>query len=77
MSMRFLEIACSNKSSDGKMSFRHGVSDLIFQIPEMNSTLIPSSIRIVGKLKVFKNQTAGGVGTVVAAADDINMDKEY
>ena len=74
MSMRFLEIACSNKSSDGKMSFRHGVSDLIFQIPEMNSTLIPSSIRIVGKLKVFKNQTAGGVGTVVAAADDINMD---
>lgn len=74
MSNRFLEIACSNKTSDGKMSYRHGISDLIFQVPAMNSTLIPSSVRIVGKLKVFKNQSAGGVGTVVAAGDDIHLD---
>tara|TARA_R110000822_G_scaffold58851_3_gene146956 strand:+ start:10019 stop:11365 length:1347 start_codon:yes stop_codon:yes gene_type:complete len=74
MSNRFLEIACSNKTSDGKMSYRHGISDLIFQIPAMNSTLIPSSVRIVGKLKVFKNQSGAGVGAVVTAGDDINMD---
>ena len=74
MSNRFLEIACSNKTSDGKMSYRHGISDLIFQVPAMNSTLIPSSIRVVGKLKVFKNQSGAGVGSVVTAGDDINMD---
>tara|TARA_R110000824_G_scaffold159816_1_gene334341 strand:- start:2153 stop:3487 length:1335 start_codon:yes stop_codon:yes gene_type:complete len=71
-SNRFLEIACSNKTSDGKMSFRNGVSDLIFEIPEMNSTLIPGSVRVVGKLKVFKNATGGGA--VVGIGDDINLD---
>ena len=69
---RYLEISCSNKTSDGKMSFRKGISDLIFEIPEMNSTLIPGSVRVVGKLKVFKN--ASGVGTVVDLGDDINLD---
>ncbi len=72
MSNRYLEIACSNKTSDGKMSFRKGISDLIFEIPAMNSTLIPSSVRVVGKMKVYKNATGGG--TVVALGDDINMD---
>ena len=69
---RYLEIACSNKTSDGKMSFRKGISDLIFEIPEMNSTLIPGSVRVTGKLKVYKNATGGG--TVVALGDDINLD---
>ncbi len=69
---RYLEIACSNKTSDGKMSFRKGISDLIFEIPEMNSTLIPGSVRVTGKLKVYKNATGGG--TVVDLGDDINLD---
>tara|TARA_R110000824_G_scaffold231517_1_gene419418 strand:- start:22872 stop:24200 length:1329 start_codon:yes stop_codon:yes gene_type:complete len=67
---RYLEIACSNKTSDGVMSYRGGISDLIFQIPAMNSTLIPSSVRIVGKIKVFKN----GAKAVVTAGHDISMD---
>lgn len=71
-SMRYLEISCSNKTSDNKMSFRKGISDLIFEIPAMNSTLIPGSVRIVGKMKVYKNATGGGA--VVDLADDINMD---
>ena len=70
MSNRFLEIQMSNKPSDGKVSYRKGVSDLIFQIPAMNSTLIPSSVRLVGKLRVWKN----GTPSVVALADDIHMD---
>jgi hypothetical protein len=45
----------SNQNSNGKTSFKKGQSDLIFQIPAMNSTLIPQSVRLVGKLNVYKN----------------------
>ena len=49
MSNRYLEIPVSNKTSDGKMSFHNGIANLIFQLPAINSTLIPGSVRIVGK----------------------------
>lgn len=53
MSNRFLEIPVSNKTSDGKMSFHNGVANLIFQLPAINSTLIPNSVRICGKIEYF------------------------
>lgn len=69
MSNRFLEIQMSNKPNDNLVSYRKGMSDLIFQIPAMNSTLIPGSVRLVGKLRVKK-----GDGTVIANTDDIHID---
>ena len=55
MSSRFLEISVSNAPSDGKMSFRGGIANLIFQVPQMNSTLNPASIRLTGNIQFFKN----------------------
>jgi hypothetical protein len=55
MANRFLEIPVSNKTSDGKMSFHHGIANLIFQIPSLNSTLIPSSVRICGKIRCYND----------------------
>ena len=68
MSNRFLEIAVSNKTSDSKMSFHKGIANLIFQVPSINATLIPGSVRIVGKLRFYKDDedpptAAGGVET--------------
>lgn len=57
MSSRFLEISVSNSPSDGKMSFRGGIANLIFQVPQMNSTLNPQSIRLTGKIQFFKDAT--------------------
>jgi len=50
---RFLEIACANAPSDKLMSFRAGVSELVFEIPEMDSMLVPTSIRMCGKLRCY------------------------
>ncbi len=66
MSNRYLEVAVSNKTSDSKMSFHKGIANLIFQIPAINSTLIPGSVRISGKLRFYKDDAepptaAGGV----------------
>jgi hypothetical protein len=55
MSNRYLEIPVSNKTSDGRMSFRKGIANLIFQVPAINSTLIPSSVRISGKIRCYLN----------------------
>ena len=53
MSNRYLQIPVSNKTSDGKMSFRKGIANLIFQIPAINSTLIPGSVRIQGSVRCY------------------------
>ena len=50
---RFLEIACANAPSDKLMSFRAGVSELVYEIPEMDSMLVPTSIRMCGKLRCY------------------------
>ncbi len=60
MANRYLEIGASNVPSTGKVSFREGMANLIFQIPAMNSNLIPSSVRIVGKVQFFKSSGAAG-----------------
>tara|TARA_R100001460_G_scaffold10953_1_gene25670 strand:+ start:515 stop:1810 length:1296 start_codon:yes stop_codon:yes gene_type:complete len=63
MSNRYLEISVSNQPSNGKMSFREGMSNLIFQIPAMEGNLIPSSVKICGKIQFFKD----GTGTTPSA----------
>lgn len=68
MSNRYLEVAVSNKTSDSKMSFHKGIANLIFQLPSINATLIPGSVRICGKLRFYKDDedpptAAGGVQT--------------
>ena len=63
MSNRYLEISVSNQPSNNKMSFREGMSNLIFQIPAMEGNLIPSSVKICGKIQFFKD----GTGTVPSA----------
>ncbi len=58
MSSRYLELAPSNKTTTGKYSFKNGVAQISFDIPEGAYLLDPSSIRIAGGVELFKN-TAG------------------
>lgn len=55
MSSRYLELAPSNKTTDGKYSFKNGVASITFDIPEGNYLLDPSSLRIAGAFKVYKD----------------------
>lgn len=66
-SMRYMEIACSNKPSNNKMSFRKGITEMVFQIPEMESYVIPHTIRICGTLRCYKDDSNNDPsGTTVA-----------
>lgn len=58
MSSRYLELAPTNKTTDNKYSFKKGVSQINFTIPEGNYVLDPSSVRIAGKITFFKNDNA-------------------
>ena len=58
MTSRYLELAPSNKTTDDKYSFKKGVAQLIFDIPEGNFVLDPASVRIVGNVRFFKNDSA-------------------
>jgi hypothetical protein len=58
MSSRYLEISVNNSPSDGKMSFRKGIANLIFQVPAMNATLRPASVRVCGKIRFYKDDAA-------------------
>jgi hypothetical protein len=58
MSSRYLELAPTNKTTDNKYSFKKGVAQLNFTIPEGNYVLDPSSVRIVGNITFFKNDNA-------------------
>lgn len=58
MSSRYLEISVNNSPSDGKMSFRKGIANLIFQVPSMNATLRPSSVRVCGKIRFYKDDAS-------------------
>tara|TARA_B100001094_G_C18196316_1_gene811488 strand:+ start:15812 stop:17152 length:1341 start_codon:yes stop_codon:yes gene_type:complete len=69
MSNRYLEIPVSNKTSDGKMSFHNGVANLIFQLPAINSTLIPNSVRIQGSVKYYMDD-AKTVASGVLTSDE-------
>jgi hypothetical protein len=58
MSSRYLELAPTNKTTDNKYSFKKGVAQLNFTIPEGNYVLDPSSVRLVGNITFFKNDNA-------------------
>ena len=73
MSNRYLEIAVSNKSSDGKMSFKNGISNLIFQLPAINGTLIPSSVRISGKIKFIMDDEGAVPSGVLSASSRLGV----
>lgn len=67
--MRYMEIACSNKPSTNKMSFRKGITEMVFQIPEMEAYVIPSSIRICGNFRAYKDDANGDISTTTANID--------
>ena len=54
MSSKYLELAPTNKTTDNKYSFKKGVAQLNFTIPEGNYVLDPSSVRIVGNITFFQ-----------------------
>ncbi len=68
-SMRYMEIACSNKPSSNKMSFRKGITEMVFQIPEMESYVIPHTIRICGEIAFYKNDEGGAISGTTANID--------
>ncbi len=69
MSSRNLELAPQNKSSDNKYSFKRGYSQLDFRIPQGNFVLDPSSVRLVGNIRFFKEDTSPP--TAPDAADNL------
>ena len=73
MSNRYLEIAVSNKSTDGNMSFHQGIANLIFQIPALNSTLIPSSVRISGKIRYYLNDDKDPATSPMSASEKLGV----
>lgn len=56
MSSRYLELRCTNSTNDDKYAFKHGVAQLNWTIPEGNYVLDPSSVRIVGDIRYYKNE---------------------
>ena len=50
---RYLELAVSNKTTDNKYSYRNGIAQLNFQIPEGNYMLDPTSVRICGGIRFY------------------------
>ena len=58
MTSRYIEIRPDNTPSDGVVSFKNGFPVLSFTVSAQQGVLDPSSIRIVGKLNVYKNNDA-------------------
>ena len=53
MTSRYLELAPTNKTTDGKYAHKNGVASLNFSIPEGNYVLDPASVRICGDVQFF------------------------
>lgn len=68
-SMRYVQIACANTPSSNKVSFRKGITQMDFQIPEMEAYVIPSSIRICGNIRAYKDDAGGDISTTTANMD--------
>jgi len=64
-----MEIACSNKPSDNKVSNHRGISEMIFQIPEMDAFVDPKTIRICGSIRCYKDDVGTGLGGSKMAMD--------
>jgi len=57
MSSRYLELSPSNKTTDDKYSFKKGVAQINWTIPEGNYVLDPTSVRIVGEVRYYKDES--------------------
>ena len=57
MSSRYLELRPTNSTNDDKYAFKHGVAQINFTIPEGNYVLDPTSVRIVGDIRYYKNES--------------------
>ena len=57
MTSRYLELAPTNKTTDGNYSYKNGIASLNWTIPEGNYVLDPASVRICGDIRFY---TAGG-----------------
>lgn len=68
MTSRYLELTPSNKTTDGKYSFKNGVAQITFDIPEGNYLLDPSSLRIAGGVKVYED-----AGTIARADGALSL----
>ncbi len=55
MTSRYLELTPSNKTTDDKYSFKEGVAQINWTIPEGNFVLDPHSIRICGDVRFYKD----------------------
>ena len=53
MTSRYLELAPTNKTTDGNYSYKNGIASLNFTIPEGNYLLDPSSVRLCGDVKFY------------------------
>jgi len=77
---RYIQVRANNVASDQKISFKSGFPVVSFTIPSQNAMLDPRTIRINGRLVVFKNSTPQGVfsGTPVfendGPGDQVSMD---
>ena len=69
MSSRNLELAPQNKSSDNLYAFKRGYSQLDFRIPQGNFVLDPSSVRLCGNIRFYKEDTSPP--TAPDAADNL------
>ena len=74
MSSRYLEVRPDNIPSDGKVSFKNGFPVLSFTIQSQNGILNPRSIRINGKLQVFKDNQSPPTPVYTNDANKITMD---
>lgn len=56
MSSRYLELRPSNSTNDDRYAFKNGVSQINWDIPEGNFVLDPSSVRICGEIRYYKDE---------------------
>ncbi len=71
---RYLEIRPNNIPSDGRISFKNGFPMLSFTIAAQNGLLDPSTIRIVGDMRIFKDNLANPTPVVAGDNPKITMD---
>tara|TARA_R110000765_G_scaffold382327_1_gene473598 strand:+ start:176 stop:1531 length:1356 start_codon:yes stop_codon:yes gene_type:complete len=73
MASRYLELTPSNKTTDDKYSFKEGVAQLNWTIPEGNFVLDPHSVRICGDVRFFKSNADPPVAPDNADALSLNQ----
>jgi len=71
MSNTHLEIVPSNITSDGKLSYKNGQPTIQLLIGAQERFIVPGSVRLAGKVKIFKS-----AGTLPVDGDGIRMSEK-